>query len=58
MADPRGFLTNRERRDRPSRPVPVRIMDFKDVYARQDPDVVRQQAGRCMDCGVPFCHQG
>ncbi|QCU78143.1 glutamate synthase subunit beta [Citricoccus sp. SGAir0253] len=58
MADPRGFLTTRDRRDRPSRPVPVRIMDFKDVYARQDPEVVHQQAGRCMDCGVPFCHQG
>ena len=58
MADPRGFLTHRERQERPSRPVPVRIMDFKDVYERQDPAVVRTQAGRCMDCGVPFCHTG
>ncbi|WP_413543459.1 glutamate synthase subunit beta [Citricoccus nitrophenolicus] len=58
MADPRGFLNTRERQDRPSRPVPVRILDFKDVYVRQDEAVIRTQAGRCMDCGVPFCHQG
>ncbi|MGM7667231.1 glutamate synthase subunit beta [Microbacterium sp. A93] len=58
MADPRGFLNTRKRQDRPSRPVPVRILDFKDVYVRQDEAVVRTQAGRCMDCGVPFCHQG
>jgi NAD(P)H-dependent glutamate synthase small subunit len=58
VADPRGFLKTRERQDRPSRPVPVRILDFKDVYVRQDEAVIRTQAGRCMDCGVPFCHQG
>ncbi|WP_300345482.1 glutamate synthase subunit beta [Nesterenkonia sp.] len=58
MADPRGFLKHRERQDRPSRPVPVRIMDFKEVYERQDREVTRTQAGRCMDCGIPFCHTG
>lgn len=58
MADPRGFLTHRERQERPSRPVPVRIMDYKDVYVRQDEAIVRTQATRCMDCGVPFCHAG
>ena len=58
MADPRGFLKNRERVERPTRPVPVRIMDFKDVYVRQDEAIVRTQAGRCMDCGIPFCHSG
>ena len=58
MADPRGFLKNRERVERPTRPVPVRIMDFKDVYVRQDEAVVRTQASRCMDCGIPFCHSG
>ncbi|MCB4207617.1 glutamate synthase subunit beta [Arthrobacter sp. UM1] len=58
MADPRGFMKHTERRPRPSRPVPVRILDFKDVYEKQDPAVLREQASRCMDCGVPFCHQG
>ncbi|MDY6054425.1 glutamate synthase subunit beta [Micrococcus sp.] len=58
MADPRGFLTHRERQERPYRPVPVRILDFKDVHLRQDEAVVSTQASRCMDCGVPFCHAG
>ena len=58
MADPRGFLTTRERQTQARRPVPVRLLDFKDVYEKPDPRVVRTQAGRCMDCGVPFCHAG
>ena len=58
MADPRGFLkvTNRETAKR--RPVDIRIRDWKEVYEPRDPAVVSQQASRCMDCGVPFCHQG
>src|SRR5690606_11591593 len=40
------------------RPVPVRILDFKEVYEKGDSAVLKRQAGRCMDCGVPFCHQG
>lgn len=58
MADPRGFMKQTERKPRPSRPVPVRIMDFKEVYERQEKGVVKNQAGRCMDCGIPFCHTG
>lgn len=58
MADPRGFLTVREREDRPKRPVPVRILDWKEVQVEPDQAVLRTQASRCMDCGVPFCHQG
>ena len=58
MADPRGFLNTRERQTQARRPVPVRIMDFKDVYERPTPGVLHAQAGRCMDCGVPFCHAG
>ena len=58
MADPKGFLTTRERELPPRRPVPVRIMDWKEVYENQDPGQLRRQAGRCMDCGIPFCHQG
>ncbi|MFJ3956537.1 glutamate synthase subunit beta [Arthrobacter sp. NPDC090010] len=58
MADPRGFLKVRERETQPRRPVPVRIMDWKEVYEAQEKGVLKSQAGRCMDCGVPFCHQG
>jgi glutamate synthase (NADPH) small chain len=57
MADPRGFLTTpRETAHR--RPVDVRIRDFHEVYESPDADLARRQAGRCMDCGVPFCHGG
>ncbi len=58
MADPKGFLKTTERELPPRRPVSVRIMDWKEVYEPGDSAVLRRQAGRCMDCGVPFCHQG
>jgi len=58
MADPKGFLKITERELPPRRPVPVRIMDWKEVYEHTDGAMVRRQASRCMDCGVPFCHQG
>ncbi|WP_394940933.1 glutamate synthase subunit beta [Psychromicrobium sp. YIM B11713] len=58
MANPRGFLDVRNRQTQPRRPVPVRIMDWKEVYEAQEKGVLKSQAGRCMDCGVPFCHQG
>ena len=58
MADPRGFLTVRERELPPRRPVDVRILDWREVYEDHDRTVLRRQAGRCMDCGVPFCHHG
>ncbi|MGO1411289.1 MULTISPECIES: glutamate synthase subunit beta [unclassified Microbacterium] len=58
MADPKGFLKTTERELPARRPVPVRIMDWKEVYEPGDKAVLRRQAGRCMDCGVPFCHQG
>ena len=57
MADPKGFInTPRELPTR--RPVDVRIKDWKEVYQDQDFSALQKQAGRCMDCGVPFCHQG
>ena len=57
MADPRGFLnTGREVPKR--RPVDVRIRDWREVYEEQEFSSLQQQAGRCMDCGIPFCHQG
>lgn len=58
MADPKGFLTVTERELPARRPVAVRILDFNEVYEKGDSAVLKRQAGRCMDCGVPFCHQG
>ncbi|MBO3664234.1 glutamate synthase subunit beta [Microbacterium stercoris] len=58
MADPKGFLKVTERELPARRPVPVRILDWKEVYEPGDSAVLKRQAGRCMDCGVPFCHQG
>lgn len=58
MADPKGFLKTTERELPARRPVPVRIMDWKEVYEPGDSAVLRRQAGRCMDCGIPFCHKG
>jgi len=58
MADPRGFLKVTSRETAKRRPVEVRIRDWKEVYEPRDPAVVTNQASRCMDCGVPFCHQG
>jgi glutamate synthase (NADPH/NADH) small chain len=58
MADPKGFLTTRERELPPRRPVPVRIQDWREVYEDTDRTMLRRQAGRCMDCGIPFCHNG
>ena len=57
MADPRGFMTSK--RELPTRrPVDVRIRDWKEVYEEQPFEILQRQAGRCMDCGIPFCHQG
>ncbi len=65
MADSTGFLKY-ERALPPRRPVDVRILDWKDVYLTRDSGedgvypvaALRQQAARCMDCGIPFCHHG
>jgi glutamate synthase (NADPH/NADH) small chain len=40
------------------RPVDVRISDWREVYQDFDDSKLRTQAGRCMDCGIPFCHNG
>lgn len=58
MADPQGFLKTRERELPSRRPVPVRIRDWKEVYEEQQLGTLQRQAGRCMDCGIPFCHSG
>ncbi len=57
MPDPRGFLkADRELPVR--RPVDIRIRDWREVYEDMGEDRLRTQAGRCMDCGIPFCHNG
>jgi glutamate synthase (NADPH/NADH) small chain len=57
MADPRGFM--KHDRELPTRrPVPVRLRDWKEVYEPFAEDKLREQASRCMDCGIPFCNNG
>ncbi|MBL7524386.1 glutamate synthase subunit beta, partial [Frankia sp. CNm7] len=57
MADPTGFL--RHRRELPARrPVDVRIQDWREVYEQFPAPALTSQAARCMDCGIPFCHNG
>ena len=61
MADPKGFLKDgREVAER--RPVDERVQDWNEVYpggiGRALLPIISKQAGRCMDCGIPFCHQG
>jgi glutamate synthase (NADPH/NADH) small chain len=57
MADPKGFLTT-PRVTPARRPVDVRISDWREVYTEFGTARLELQAGRCMDCGIPFCHQG
>lgn len=47
------------RRPVPARPVEERLNDWNEVYAGQALlPLVAEQSGRCMDCGIPFCHSG
>ena len=57
MADPKGFL-NTERELPVRRPVDIRLQDWREVYLEFGADRLEKQAGRCMDCGIPFCHNG
>jgi glutamate synthase (NADPH) small chain len=61
MADPRGFLTT-PREVAKRRPADERVRDWQEVYpddaGRVLLPIIGKQAGRCMDCGIPFCHQG
>src|SRR4051794_37498537 len=57
MADPKGFMTHS--RELPKRrPVDVRIRDWREVYENCPKGSLEKQASRCMDCGIPFCHNG
>ncbi|MGW4799967.1 glutamate synthase, partial [Nonomuraea sp. NPDC004297] len=57
MADPKGFLTH-DRELPARRPVDVRISDWREVYQDFSQEKLTKQAARCMDCGIPFCHNG
>jgi glutamate synthase (NADPH/NADH) small chain len=58
VADPAGFLKHRKRELPTRRPVPLRLLDWQEVYEDFDHSALRVQASRCMDCGIPFCHNG
>lgn len=57
MADPNGFLSH-GRKTPARRPIPLRLRDWNEVYQPFAESDTRDQAARCMDCGVPFCHNG
>jgi len=52
-----GFLEIKRKKP-PARPVEERIHDWREVYLPYPVDDLKKQAARCMDCGIPFCHQG
>ena len=57
MAKPTGFLEfNRETALK--RDAKERIKDYQEIEKNVNPDHTQKQAARCMDCGVPFCHNG
>ncbi|MDR2196913.1 MAG: glutamate synthase subunit beta [Coriobacteriales bacterium] len=57
MGKPSGFLEF-ERVAAIGRPIAERIVDFDEFHALQRPEILVEQAARCMDCGVSFCHAG
>ncbi|MEY4229779.1 MAG: glutamate synthase small subunit [Actinomycetota bacterium] len=57
MGETTGFM-QWKRQGPVRRPVPVRLRDWKEVYEDFPADALRTQAGRCMDCGIPFCNNG
>jgi glutamate synthase (NADPH) small chain len=57
MGKPTGFLEI-ERHDRPYEKAEERVHNWKEFVKPLPYAEVREQAARCMDCGVPFCHQG
>ena len=52
-----GFLEIKRKKS-PTRPVGERLHDWKEVYLPFPDEDLKKQAARCMDCGIPFCHQG
>jgi glutamate synthase (NADPH) small chain len=57
VAKPTGFIEF-TRVKPPARPVEERVRDWREVYLPWPEPALREQSARCMDCGIPFCHQG
>jgi glutamate synthase (NADPH) small chain len=57
MGKATGFLEI-ARKKHPTRPVTERVRDWREVYLPYPEENLKQQGARCMDCGIPFCHQG
>jgi len=57
MGKPTGFIEI-HRKKAPTRPVADRIHDYREVYLPYPTGELQKQGARCMDCGIPFCHQG
>jgi glutamate synthase (NADPH/NADH) small chain len=57
MGKPTGFIEI-HRKKPPTRPVAERLKDWKEAYLPVPEEDLKQQGARCMDCGIPFCHQG
>ena len=57
MGNTRGFI-DIQRKKHPTRPVAERLQDWREVYLPYQGATLQAQGARCMDCGIPFCHQG
>jgi glutamate synthase (NADPH/NADH) small chain len=57
MGKATGFIEI-ARLKQPTRPVAERLRDWREVYRPYEPQALTDQAARCMDCGIPFCHSG
>src|ERR1044072_3371246 len=57
MGQPTGFLEI-ERKDRPYEKVEARLKHWREFVLPLPPAEVSKQGARCMDCGIPFCHNG
>ena len=57
MGKPTGFIEI-QRKKHPTRPVDERVHDWREVYLPSPTGDLMEQGARCMDCGIPFCHQG
>jgi glutamate synthase (NADPH/NADH) small chain len=57
MGNVTGFIDIKRTKPR-ERPVHLRVLDWNEVYLPASETEVRDQSARCMDCGIPFCHQG
>ncbi|TCS61613.1 glutamate synthase subunit beta [Varunaivibrio sulfuroxidans] len=57
MGKPTGFLET-DRQDRAYAPVKERVAHYGEFYVPLKDEELSRQGGRCMDCGVPYCHQG